>query len=189
MKVFMQIFDLNDNMHILDLGGVEFNWKLIQKKPSVTMINIRGKEYQRGRFTNLVGNATSLAIDDSNFDIVYSNSVIEHVGDWEKQMAFAYEVRRLAPRYYVQTPYRWFFIEPHYITLFIHLLPKALQKNLLPYLSVRGWTEWPDKSHIKTLVDEIELLGVRQMKELFPDAEIRRERFLGLTKSLIAIKQ
>lgn len=57
--------------------------------------------------------------------------MIEHLGSFECQQAFADEIRRVAPRYYVQTPYKWFVVEPHFLCLFIHWLPKPTYRRLL----------------------------------------------------------
>lgn len=130
----------------------------------------------------------ALSAQDNSFDIAYSNSVIEHVGDWESQKAFAHEVRRVARRYYVQTPSRGFFIEPHFIGLFLHWFPKKAQRKLLPFLSLRYWISGESRTFFDDLVHEVNLLTAKQMRELFPDARIVRERFLGMTKSLFAIR-
>ncbi len=188
MKIFSNIFKINKSTHIIDIGGTEFNWKLIFEKPKITMVNIRGEAYIDGRFEHKIGDATELKLKDNSYDIAYSNSVIEHVGDWSKQQAFARELRRLAPKYYVQTPNRRFFMEPHYITPFVHWFPKSVRQKILRYGSVWGLIKRPSPEKIKKMVDEIELLDIKQMHELFPDAVIKRERFLGMTKSLIAVK-
>jgi len=41
----------------------------------------------------------------------------------------------------------------------------------------------------REFVDEIRLLKKSEVKALFPDAAILHERFLGATKSLIAVKR
>jgi hypothetical protein len=105
------------------------------------------------------------------FDIVHSNSVIEHVGDWPKMLSMAQEVRRLAPAYFVQTPNYWFPIEPHYKLPLVQYLPNSIRR------AVTG--DDPDR---------IRLLSARQMRRLFADASLWRERVFGMTKSLVAVR-
>ena len=61
----------------------------------------------------------------NQFDIAYSTSVIEHLRDSENQRTFAAEVACVAKLYYVQTPNRWFPIEPHLVAPIIHFFPKS----------------------------------------------------------------
>jgi hypothetical protein len=103
------------------------------------------------------------------FDVCYSNSVIEHVGDADAVAPFASEVKRLAPRYYVHTPNRYFFVEPYFLGVFAHWFPMRLKRRL-----VRRFTH---------------MLTVTEMRRLFPNAEIVHQRFLDLTKSTIAMKR
>jgi len=44
----------------------------------------------------------------------------------------------------------------------------------------------PDPAAARAELESIQLLSARQMRELFPDGTIYRERLLGLTKSYIA---
>ena len=64
--------------------------------------------------------------------------MIEHVGNHGAQQRFAEEIRRVGRNYYVQTPNRWFPVEPHFVTPFIHYLPGSLQ---FPWL-LRYGTLW-----------------------------------------------
>lgn len=139
-----------------------------------------------------------LAFDDGYFDIVHCSSVIEHVTvpksevwairsgasfrerAWRRQQAFAEEVRRLGRAYYVQTPNRWFPVESHTWLPLVGFLPRSWQVNIIR-VSNRYW--------IKRTAPDWHLLTKREMQALFPDAEIRAERFLGLTKSLMAIRR
>ena len=133
MRDFESLFHVADSDNVIDIGGTEFNWQFLKAEPHVVLVNIGGENWERGRFKRISGDGTRIGFPDRNFDIAYSNSVIEHVGDWQAMQRFAEEVKRLAPRYYVQTPNRYFFVEPHLIAPFIHWLPMALQRRLVPH--------------------------------------------------------
>src|SRR5690349_11023030 len=89
MALFSGIFPVNDTTRIVDLGGAESTWERIDAQPHVTMINTQGTPYKTGRFTFIIGDACSVAVTDDTFDIAFSNSVIEHVGDFSRQKQFA----------------------------------------------------------------------------------------------------
>jgi hypothetical protein len=129
--------------------------------------------------TVLQADGTQLPFADGEFDIAFSNSVIEHVPP-ELQARFASEVSRVAGRYFVQTPNRYFPIEPHYQLPLFQFLPRRLRMALNRRFSLgfQGKGHW----------EEITLLSAGDLRRLFPDAEIRREKVLGLTKSLIAVR-
>lgn len=193
MARFVRAFGVSNGTRILDLGGHPFNWSLVPLFPNVTMLNIRNelgaRPPTRPGQRMIYYDGGRVPFPDASFDICYSNSVIEHVGDEQEIEEFASEVRRLAPRYYVQTPNRWFPIEPHFICLFIHWLPVGIQRRLIRWVSVWGWITRPPQARIDELIKGIRLLTFREMQALFPDADIVRERFLGFTKSIIAMKR
>ena len=188
MRRFVELFGVRDTSRIVDVGGTADNWSYISQKPRLTIVNLEKMATDCDNIAYAAGDARALTYQDKAFEIAYSNSVIEHVGTWEDQIRFAAEIRRVGQGYYVQTPYRWFPIEPHFVAPFIHWLPKSIQRHLT-WAGAWYWTVKPDRKGIDSYIDEIELLDVRQMKTLFPDAEIMRERFLGMTKSLIAVKR
>ena len=136
----------------------------------------------------VVADGCFLPFPDKIFDVVYSNSVIEHLGNLENQRRFAAECRRVGVRYYVQTPNKWFPIEPHLLTPFVHWLPPWFQRRLLRNFTIWGLITRPTTQQCETFLQEIRMLDRQELRQLFPDAEIHHERVLGLTKSLIAVK-
>ena len=142
----------------------------------------------KDKYKIIVGDGTKLPYAEQEFDVVFSNSVIEHVGTFEQQRRFADEARRVGKRLWVQTPAKCFFIEPHLITPFIHWLPRWVSRQLLRYGTVWGWLTKPTKTEVENFLNEVRLLNYKEMKRLFPDCRIHRERFFGLTKSYIAIR-
>ncbi len=189
MRLFISVFGISQQTRIIDLGGTPFNWALIDEQPDVTMVNTHGDYKEFAPYKLVIFDGSIVPFRDHSFDICYSNSVIEHVGDVDAVARFASEVRRLAPRYFVQTPNRYFFAEPHFICVFIHWLPMRLKRRLIRRGSLWGWMAKPDQKTIDEWLRDIRLLTVKDMRRLFPDAEIVRERFLGFTKSIIAIKR
>lgn len=191
MARFVAQFDPAEGTRILDVGGSDFNWRLCESRPRVTLLNLdraASDETLPPRFTRVTASGTELPHRDDAFDIAFSNSVIEHLGSYESQWRFATQLRRVGRRLWVQTPARWFPFEPHLLTPFIHYLPGRLQSRLLRRFTIWGWLAKPSPEQVQRFVRDTRLLTHREMQSLFPDCEIRRERFLGLTKSYVAVR-
>ncbi len=194
MRQFLTRFEVTPDTRILDVGGTPANWLLADVRPRVTLLNMpRGQERGEDGFTFVSGDGCQLPFHDHSFEIVFSNSVIEHVGTPDQQRRFAGEIQRVGKRYWVQTPNRWFPVEQHLLTPFVHWLPRKLQRTWVTKWTVWDWIERPAPDrreyYIRHFLDDIRLLSASELAALFPDAEIVRERSLGWTKSLIAVKQ
>lgn len=180
---------------ILDIGGTAGYWQAFGAdipwdRVSLTLTNLTGQEATSASVETVVADARSMpGFADGSFDIVHSNSVIEHVGKWRDMMAMAGEVRRLAPAYFVQTPYFWFPIEPHARTPFVQFLPEPLRYRLFMLRRNGFYAKAGTVSHAMEMIQDASLLDRSQMRALFPDADIRAERAFGLIKSLIAIRR
>lgn len=176
---------------ILDVGGTEEFWSGSPLSPSVTLLNpaVTYPESDRTAASkSLAGDGCALPFGDASFDIVFSNSAIEHVGSWDRQQAFASEARRVGRRLWIQTPAREFFLEPHLLAPGIHWLPRHWQRRLIRNFTLRGWLERPGPAEVEAFLAEVRLLTSSEMHELFPDCTILHERFLGFTKSYIAVR-
>ncbi|CAN7419563.1 class I SAM-dependent methyltransferase [Phenylobacterium sp. LjRoot219] len=181
---------------ILDLGGSDYYWAqsydrefLAQHRVRITILNQEPMRSPDPMITVVTGDACQVDAPDRSFDLVHSNSVIEHVGDWPKMEAFAKEVRRLADTYYVQTPYYGFPIEPHFSTPFFHWRSEEARAAALLKRGYGFIQKCETLGQAMTTVQEFRLLGRKQFGFLFPDAEHRNEKLLGLTKSLIAVRR
>ena len=191
MRAFQSSFRPSQSTTILDVGGTPFNWELAGIRSRLTLLNLAPPEDFDSlpeNFRFVEGSGTQLGFADGAFDVVFSNSVIEHLESWEQQQAFARELRRVGRGLWVQTPARGFPIEPHLMTPLLHYLPVSWQRRLLRNFSVWGLLARPSPEAVEGFLRQTRLLDHREMRELFPDCEIRRERFLGLTKSYVAVR-
>jgi SAM-dependent methyltransferase len=192
MRRFVQDFGITAHTRVLDIGGTLYNWTLAPVRPRLTLLNLpRAREAVSEGVDWVAADGCALPFGDGSFDVVFSNSVIEHLATIERQRLFAAEVARVGKRYCVQTPNRWFPVETHLLTPWVHYLPKRWQGPL-----VRRWTVWAmltgiqgERKHfyIEHYLADVRLLDRRELQALFPRATVVPERFLGLTKSLIAI--
>jgi hypothetical protein len=179
---------------IIDIGGTERYWDiagdfLAGKAVEIHLVNLEAVPVAHARFRSLAGDATRLGdIADSAFDLVHSNSVIEHVGGWERMTAMAANVRRLAPRYYLQTPNFWFPVEPHFRSLGFHWLPESLRARALMRRSKGFRARQTTLDGAMRQVESVRLLDRRQLAALFPDATILDERIGPFSKSLMAVR-
>ena len=174
-------------LHILDVGGTQIFWEtmgFIQDDIHLTILNTEPVEATFPNVTNIVGDARDMReLKDKQFEVVFSNAVIEHVGNFQQQRQMAEEVRRVGKRYIVQTPNRYFPIEPHVLIPFFQFFPLKLKVFTATHSPNWGWKA----SHIEEL-STIRLMSEKELRSVFPGAHIFKEDFLGLTKSFILYK-
>ena len=187
LRWFTSVFDVKSTTRVLDLGGLAYYWDFLDEPPAVTIINLEPPVEGSGSSRWVVADATRLPFRNEAFDVVFSNSLIEHIiGDSDRK-AFADEVRRVGRRFCVQTPNRRFPIEPHLMTPLIHFLPRRLQKRLVRNFTLWGWIARPTSAEASGFLGLTKLIDRREFELLFPGATIIREKFLGLTKSFTAV--
>lgn len=164
---------------ILDVGGEHYTWPIIGRCDGITILNVRIPA-DAGGFTYVRGSGCELPFADKSFDLVFSNSAIEHVGSEEHQFAFAREMMRVGKRIYCQTPSRLFPIDPHLTTPFLHWLPVSwLKPHFLRYFTLNGWL-WR-----KPYEYDVTWISKRKLRRMFPGCKIKTERFLLMPKSFI----
>jgi len=178
-------------LNLLDVGGTADFWQAMGYRDrddlQLTLLNVTAENISAPHITSVAGDARDLAeYRTGEFDVVFSNSVIEHVGAFADQKRMADEIRRVGKRYFVQTPNRYFPIEPHFLFPCFQFLPERLQVFLLGHFRLGTYDIVRDKAFARELVREIRLLSQGEFRRLFPGARIHRERLFGLTKSFVA---
>lgn len=179
-----------ENMRVLDLGGTTLFWVRSPIRPkSVTVINLGAPGDGLPGVRPIEGDALDAPnlVGDEEFDLVFSNSLIEHLGGHLKRVRFAEVVRSMAPRYAVQTPYRYFPVEPHWVFPGMQFLPMNARTWLAPRWPLGHTHEWAEQEATEEVMCT-ELLSLTEMRFYFPDAHITWERFAGLPKSMTAFR-
>jgi hypothetical protein len=194
-ETFRDAFPTIVNLRLLDLGGTVEMWHRAPVRPHhVTVLNLvePGASDDDGIvpvFGDACHAADALAKAgvDTEFDVVFSNSLIEHVGGHARRSELARQIHQLASRHWVQTPYRYFPLEPHWLCPGMQFMPAAARVKVAmcwPLVHTRP-------KNIDQARDDVlwtELIGVTEMRDYFPTSTILRERLLGATKSLIAVR-
>lgn len=184
-----------EEMSVLDLGGVPAFWTQGSRRPaSLTCVKldpkIRVPLGQGGLDPHLAWvrcvEADACAYRGDSVDLVVSNSLIEHVGGIGPTSMLAETVQTLGPSYWVQTPYRHFPLEPHWMFPGMQFLPLPARQ----VLARRHWSAGTQytRSHANRAAAWTELIGKTELHQLFPNAEIWSETMAGLTKSIVAIR-
>jgi hypothetical protein len=177
-------------MRVLDLGGGPPFWRGFAVQPKhVTILNLLQFEAPEPWIETVVGDACAppSTILAEHYDLVVSNSVIEHVGGHVQRQRFADVVQAVAERHWVQTPYRYFPVEPHWLCPGMQFLPLRARAAL-----TRRWPLSPARASTTTGAVEnaawVELLSLTEMRFYFPSSQLWYERIGGLVKSVTAIR-
>lgn len=204
-RLFLNQLQPSATDEIIDLGGGKGGYLagILPYRGNVTIADVDPAVLKLaadtyGFKTLCLDGSARFAIADRQYDVVFCSSVIEHITGprdvifdiadskefaamaREAQANFAAEIRRVGKRYFVQTPYKYFPVEPHsFLPFFIVWLPRSWQIRALAFFG-RHW--------IKSVQADFRLLTIKDMRALFPDAEIVLERYCGFVKSIVAIK-
>jgi len=183
------INELPRPLRILDIGGTLAFWKAMgfnDEQVSITLLNLTEQPVSGDHFLSVAGDATQLNFPNQSFDIVFSNSVIEHLFTKENQIKMAAEVQRVGKNYFIQTPNFWFPLEPHWLFPFFQFLPFSFRVWLTQHFSLGHIHKCTSKEAAQLQVREIQLLTKAQLQSLFPTATIYSEPLLIWNKSFVA---
>lgn len=193
-RIFLSLIqDLPRPLKIIDLGGTGHFWERMGfiGKPgiTITLLNLKLPTINHLGFTAVLGDARDLKqFGDQEFDIAFSNSVIEHVGTFEDQKKMAGEMLRVAKKMFLQTPNHYFPLDPHFLFPFFQFFPLWLQVKLLANFNLGWYNKVPDREKAHKICRSIRLLKKSELKRLFPGATFHEEKFFGLVKSFIVLK-
>ncbi len=216
-RLFVQLIEgIEKPVKILDVGGTASFWeqmgfgskedlqtqnvqkmpenKMLHKLVSITavvkiyLLNQKKEAVKHRHFISLAGDARNLQqFTDNSFDIAFSNSVIEHVGGWHDQQMMANEMLRVGKQLFIQTPNRFFPLEPHFLFPFFQFLPLKWRVFLVRNFNLGWYKRTPDRQQAEKICRSIRLLTKKELRKLFPAATIYTERFLCLAKSFVVM--
>jgi hypothetical protein len=185
------------HVKIIDVGGNKWYWNIIsekilqEKNVKITIINLPGmNSFQDDEIFNfLEGDGCNLSnFDNDSFHIAHSNSVVEHVGNWDNMLKFASEIKRVSKGYFVQTPYFWFPMEPHFMIPFFHWLPEPVRVSMVMKFDLARRKKKKDINSAVQSIEHVHLIDKKMFGELFKDAQINFEKVFFIPKSMIAVK-
>jgi SAM-dependent methyltransferase len=179
-------------VRILDVGGTVVFWEQAgyagHDGIEIVLLNLIDQDPAYPNITATVGDAADLSrYGDGAFDVVVSNSVIEHLPTPALQARMASEVRRVGKRVYLQTPNRYFPLEPHFLFPFFGILPLRLRAYLLQHMDLGWYQRRRNPEEALADVRSVRLVTGSELRGLFPSARIQDERVLVFTKSYIVL--
>jgi hypothetical protein len=188
---FRRCFPGIEDMTVVDLGGTADMWlRAPLRARHVHVVNLAGPpadlpDWITAQTADVTDPAVAAGL--GRHDLVFSNSTIEHVGGHSQRRRFAAAVERLAPLHWVQTPYRYFPVEPHFVAPGFQFLPLAARARLIRHWPLTHSRPGTAEESMDAVIS-IELLTRTEMRYLFPGSRLLGERVLGVTKSLIAVR-
>lgn len=190
-ELLLETFPDIESMSVIDLGGRVGTWLRAPFRPAaIHLLNLQEPPAEIPDWLRVdQGDACAISAEFAGrkYDLVFSNSVLEHVGGHAQRARFAENVHALSARHWIQTPYRYFPVEPHWLFPGFQFLPLNARAEIS-----RKWplVHFPPESREANVrrVMAVELLSRTEMRAYFPHSQLLSEKVLGLTKSLVAIK-
>lgn len=182
-------------LRILDIGGTIGFWRmnaayipshLVREIEVVNLPPIKEQDVRIDglRIISYEGNALDArSLRSDHYDVVHSNSVIEHVGNLSAQKAFGDNVRALGDYHFIQTPCRTFPIEPHFYFPFYALFPLSVRGFLHRHLNLGFVGREKDWLLSRIRCEETRLLTRNELAHIFPESECLAERMFLMVKS------
>ncbi len=190
-------------LRIVDLGGTVGYWRAWGLEPGdrfhVTLINNHDADktqlHERTTLPNLANvmrDACDLTPDDyREYDVIFSNSFIEHLTSREKQVAIARQITACGRPYFIQTPNKYSPVDPHFprpYVPFFAAYPRRLQARLLTLGALGSGSPSPSFDAAMARLGYYHPLSRHDVRELFPNAQIVMERPMGVPMSIVAMQ-
>ena len=193
--LFLSILEqFPEPIDILDIGGQENFWKVVgtdhKKIQSVTLLNLWKEPTSLPKLKSIVGDARDLhALGNKSVEMIFSNSVIEHVGGFREQQRMAQEIQRVGKNFFIQTPNRYFPLEPHFLFPFFQFLPDNIRAYFHSKWNLGWWERNSNYFEALAEVESIRLLTKKELQFLFKNSQIYKEKIFGWTKSIVVYKK
>ena len=180
---------------VLDIGGTVEYWRMNGKYipagliSSIEVVNLPPQKESAEVINGMnvvayAGNALDQgSLRQAHYDLVFSNSVIEHVGNLRAQLHMANIVKNIGTYYFVQTPARSFPLEPHFYFPFFVYLPLSWRTFLHWRFKLGFMGRNSDWLGARMACEETRLLTLAEVRALFREGVVMKERILGLCKS------
>jgi len=191
-KIIKKIRLDKNEVTVIDMGGTDIFWQAIgydflkEQNVRITLVNLDDyKTENQDIFKCIKGDACALNFQNNEFDLSFSNSVIEHVGDYSKMIDFAKEMKRVAKIFYCQSPNYWFPIEPHFFFPFFQFLPDPVKILLIKNFSIGHFPKAKNEIDAINIMQDAKFLTKSMVLAFFEEGYIKKEKFMFLTKSLM----
>lgn len=180
---------------VLDIGGTVEYWRmnaryipqgLIRRVEVVNLPPVKeSSEVINGiEVVAYPGNALDQgSLRQAHYDLVFSNSVIEHVGNLRAQQHMANIVKNIGSYYFVQTPAKSFPLEPHFYVPFFPYMPLSWRTYLHNRFPLGFMGQNRDWLGARIACEETRLLTYAEVAAIFAEGKVLKERILGLCKS------
>ncbi len=164
-----------------DLADSNFFEALYPYPARITATSIEDATFLEEQYPGLTFVRTAgstLPFEDRAFDVAFCSAVLEHVGDGDHQRRFIAEMCRVADRFFLTTPNRWFPVELHTFLPLLHWLPGPTHQAVLRRLGKPFWAS----------TDNLNLVSAAQLQAMFPPGtqiELIRHRTAGWCSNLV----
>jgi hypothetical protein len=147
--------------------GVKSDFSKFRKEyPKFELIEFDGEHYP---------------VFEKKFDFAFSNAVIEHIGNFTKQVKWLSEIKKITKLLFITTPNRWLPFETHSMTFFFHWFPDKIRNYFYRKIGKEHYAK-----------NYMWLLGERDFKKIIKNAgfeivSFHKNKFMCLTIDFVAI--
>jgi SAM-dependent methyltransferase len=189
-EMFKKQFSFDDKTTMLDVGfnNVEYSEidnyleKVYPYPERITALGVTEADQFKKRYpkvNTLIYDGDYFPFDDQSFDIIWSNAVLEHVGNRNKQLLFLKEIKRVGKTAFITTPNRYFPVEVHTRTILLHFLPKRIFYKYLHFIGKKWATgDYMNLLSKNMIIDLLSDAGIKEYK-------IKRNRIFSFTLDFI----
>lgn len=185
------ISNLKRPVKILDLGGSEYFWRNLNlinlNDIQILLLNTEFQDVKNFSNIDFINkDVRDLSeFSDNEFDVVHSNSLIEHLSTYDEQKKLAAEIQRIGKNYFIQTPNYYFPVEPHFLYPFFQFFSKEKKIALIQKKDLGWYKKQENMDKAEALASSIRLMKKSELENIFKNPKIHSEKYFLFTKSFI----